>query len=356
MSRRSTLIKASALLLAIAAVSGGVGASLAAFTAITGNTGSSLETDALAAAADLSASGNPDVTLSWTASTSDWASGYRIYRGTSAGGPYGQIGEVAGVATTSYNDTPGAGTFYYVVRAFLGRTTWTSPATREVGATTSGYRDAVLHTSGLVSYWRLGESTGPTANDSNGANTGSYQDGVTLGTAGALNEPDTAASFDGVGGHVDVPDAASLQPAQISVEAWVKGEAKLQNYDSVLMKAKDDSWSDGYGLYWTSDGNIHFFVNNWDRGDVITALPADQWTHIVGTYDGATIRLYKDGVEVDSLADASGINHSGAPLDIGRGSGAEAWNEFYWAGGIDEVAVYDVALDGSQVQAHYDAR
>jgi hypothetical protein len=132
MIRRGDLVKLAAAAIAAVAVSATVGGSLAAFRSITQNAGSSLATDTLAAPTGLSAAGNPTVNLSWTATTSAWASGYRIYRATAAGGPYTQVAQVTGVATTSYSDSPGAGDFYYVARAYYGTTTWVSPASNEV--------------------------------------------------------------------------------------------------------------------------------------------------------------------------------------------------------------------------------
>jgi len=56
------------------------------------------------------------VTLSWTASTSANVVGYNVYRGSTSGGPYVQIGFVGG---TSYVDSGvSAGqTYYYVATA-----------------------------------------------------------------------------------------------------------------------------------------------------------------------------------------------------------------------------------------------
>lgn len=47
----------------------------------------------------------PRVTVSWTASTSNFASGYQIYRRLSAGGSFALVGSVSGVSSTSYVDT-----------------------------------------------------------------------------------------------------------------------------------------------------------------------------------------------------------------------------------------------------------
>jgi hypothetical protein len=216
----------------------------------------------------------------------------------------------------------------------------------------SGYSDAVLDTVGLVGYWRLGESSDTIAADAQGANNGAYENGVTLGTAGAIDESDTAASFDGLDDQVQIPDAASLQPAAISVEAWVQGGAGLEQWDSLLAKVSTDSWDDGYGFYWQADGSLSFFVNNYAAQAVSTALPTDQWTHIVGTFDGSTMTLYKNGEEAASAPFETSITHSSAPLKVGAGGGV---GPYAWAGEIDEVALYDVALTPAQIQAHYSA-
>jgi hypothetical protein len=87
----------------------------------------------LAAPTGLGASGTSTVSLSWTATSSGLASGTRVFRGTASGGPYTQIAQIAGLATTSTTDSPGAGTFYYVVKAYYNGNgaNWTSVASNE---------------------------------------------------------------------------------------------------------------------------------------------------------------------------------------------------------------------------------
>lgn len=93
----------------------------AAFTAPTTNPSNQLATATLAApttvSATLQANGGT-VRIAWTATSSTWASGHRVYRATSAGGPYALIQQIAGSATVIYDDVPGAGIFYYVVRGY----------------------------------------------------------------------------------------------------------------------------------------------------------------------------------------------------------------------------------------------
>jgi len=93
----------------------------ATFTAPTVNPSNQLATATLAAPTAVSAtvqSNGGTVRVAWTATSSTWASGHRVFRGTNSGGPYAQIQQIAGLATVTYDDVPGVGTFYYVVRGY----------------------------------------------------------------------------------------------------------------------------------------------------------------------------------------------------------------------------------------------
>lgn len=70
--------------------------------------------------------------LSWTATTSTWATGYEIARSTTAGGPYTVVGTASGAGTTTYTDSGLAysTTYYYAIRSM--RNAW-----RGTNATTS---------------------------------------------------------------------------------------------------------------------------------------------------------------------------------------------------------------------------
>ncbi len=64
------------------------------------------------------------------------------------------------------------------------------------------YNAAVLGTTGLLDYWRLGETSGTALADSIGGKTATAQGGVTLGAADPLtNDSNTAAAFDGIQRH-----------------------------------------------------------------------------------------------------------------------------------------------------------
>jgi hypothetical protein len=106
--------------------------SLAVFTSSASDGGNVLAADTLAVPAGLTATGGTNIVLSWTATASTYAAGYHVLRGTATGGPYSQIAQVTPRSTVTYADSPSAGTYYYVVRAYFQN--WESANSNEATA------------------------------------------------------------------------------------------------------------------------------------------------------------------------------------------------------------------------------
>jgi hypothetical protein len=76
------------------------------------------------------------------------------------------------------------------------------------------------------------------------------------------------------------------------------------------------------------------------------------WHHIVLTLDGSGApTVYRDGAQVYHDTGAGPIAPTGS-VHIG-GYTADNANQRYFAGGLDEVAVYNAALTAAQVANHY---
>ncbi len=98
----------------------------------------------------------------------------------------------------------------------------------------SAYNAAVLGTSGLIDYWRLGETSGTSLADAIGGRTASTQGGVTLGGAGALaSDPDKSASFNGTNGAATATVNFSSLSA-ITVEFWMNWSTFANDNDMAL--------------------------------------------------------------------------------------------------------------------------
>ena len=70
------------------------------------------------------------VNLSWAATVDVRATGYRVLRGTTSGGPYSEVATIGSRTTTTYQDTvPLTGRYYYVLRSTFD--SWTSVNSNE---------------------------------------------------------------------------------------------------------------------------------------------------------------------------------------------------------------------------------
>jgi hypothetical protein len=181
---------------------------------------------------------------------------------------------------------------------------------------------------------------------------GTYVNGALVGQTSLLaGDSNPSASFDGVNDHVRVANAAALQlGSAFSLEAWIRPTTLRATgaFSSVLTKAES------YSLQFNGSQLEMTVMQNGVRKRLKApagAIVAGQTYHVVGTYDGATQRLYVNGALVASAALTGAASSSTYPLMIGSWVGS---NE-YFAGRIDEVAVYNKVLSAAQVQAHHDA-
>lgn len=107
-------------------------------------------------------------------------------------------------------------------------------------------------------------------------------------------------------------DGSGLMPAQISVEAWVRTD--YQGVERTIASRKSNN-NMGWMLY-LQDGKVGFQVQS-DRVDGGPNLVPGQWYHVAGTYDGSTIRVYLNGVQVASRGSGAGIPGGSGVLRIG---------------------------------------
>ena len=83
------------------------------------------------------------------------------------------------------------------------------------------------------------------------------------------------------------------------------------------------------------------------HADSEQAVPARRWSHLAMTYDGTTVKLFIDGDEVATRPTTGSILTTADPLWIG---GSRPYGE-YFQGLIDEVRIYDRALDRNQLRS-----
>jgi hypothetical protein len=199
-------------------------------------------------------------------------------------------------------------------------------------------------TTGLVAAYSFREGAGTTVADASGnGNTGTIS-GATWTAQGRFG---SALSFNGVNNWVSVNDASVLDlTTAMTLEAWVYPTTTTGVRDIVMKEGA----SDIYNLYarnWRGLPEANVLVGGSNRTAEGAVLAANVWTHVAGTYDGTTIRLYINGVEVANAQVSGVIAASTGPLRIG---GNSLWGEFF-QGQIDEVRVYNRVLTQAQIQS-----
>jgi len=159
------------------------------------------------------------------------------------------------------------------------------------------------------------------------------------------------------GGVVSTPDAAKLNPSQrITVSAWVNATSWGTDYwrNSVIAK---DSWGGGdvgYVLRGGAGGRISFNLGIGGRfSDLVTTatVPTGGWHHVAGVYDGATMKVYIDGVERASKAQTGAISASTGTAVLVGDCPADSTRKF--VGTINDARVYDRALTAAEITAKY---
>ena len=149
--------------------------------------------------------------------------------------------------------------------------------------------------------------------------------------------------FDGSNDLIDLP--ATYGSDNISISTWV-------NYvdDGATGNIFDtrDAVSDGYVLQVNSSNQVAFKVNG-TTNTYTGATFANQWVHIVGTYNGTQIKIYINGELVNTSNLTSTVSTT-TNAKIGRRNYNTAEP---FQGSISSVAVYNVTKSAEEIYAIY---
>src|SRR5262249_41309070 len=145
-----------------------------------------------------------------------------------------------------------------------------------------------------------------------------------------------------------VADAAALNPGGgLTIVAWVRPSLLPTTRSAIVRKGSQ------YMVRLTSAGAISFSL--WKGGvatELVTppgAVSAGRWTDVVATWNGSTMAVYANGAQQATAPFSGPLDTSANGVYLGS-----SWASYDWfAGRLDEVAVYGSALAAARVQAHY---
>ncbi|AWM12789.1 hypothetical protein DI487_02155 [Flavobacterium sediminis] len=269
-----------------------------------------------------------------TGSTSNWLAGSAVTTGSTV--------PVAPTVSTPvvYNQ----GATATALTATSGETglLWYTTATGGTSSTTAPTPDTSV--AGSTSYW-------VSSTNANGCESERAEIVVTVNAAA------THLNFDGANDIVNLGTSLTTYftgKTATTVEAWVRPET---NSGLGVIAGNYDYPTSGLGLQMLlrRDNNGYSFWINGGTGysSVVAsnAVVLNTWQHVAGVWDGATMKIYVDGVLINSAAKTGAMPSITSTFVIG--GNAQTVPEMF-KGDIDEVRIWDIALADSDILATKD--
>ncbi len=199
---------------------------------------------------------------------------------------------------------------------------------------------------GLVLYLDMNDGVGSTVTDKSVYG----NSGTVYGASWVDGKYGKALRFDGSDDYVAVSYASSLNPAKITVCAWVK---LYQNITHHIVRI------DNYGSYWfgvDNNGKVFFGYREASGGSYDTVFSTDaitwgEWTFIFG---GMSPEGESDAKRFVGFDDNYYEFSAWESRWIGSGVvGIGMWNNEFTQGVIDEVRIYNRALSPAEIRELY---
>ena len=161
--------------------------------------------------------------------------------------------------------------------------------------------------------------------------------------------------FDGVNDYVEIDQAPSLNVcASFTIEFWMKTSTPAQKWTRVLEKGSWDEYYVGfYGNSGKMSGALRTSIPGGSAmttpvGPSTTILVKDKWYHVAATYDGATAKIYIDGVEENSKSTTAAPRSLIYSLILGAKKTKDV-TEYHYQGYLDELRIWNVARSKTEI-------
>lgn len=166
----------------------------------------------------------------------------------------------------------------------------------------------------------------------------------------------SAIILDGETSEVTAKNSAQLNSETTTISMWVKVNSLPANGEAFLLS--NGGWQERLKISLPSHGKPVFTTNHtngisdMDSGEGNDLKPG-QWTHVTFIHDGAKNKIYFNGALVASKDVVGTLNGTTRPLGIGYNA-IDGGNWF--DGSVDDIEIYNYALDDAAVGALYTAQ
>jgi glucose/arabinose dehydrogenase len=160
-------------------------------------------------------------------------------------------------------------------------------------------------------------------------------------------------------------NTTEVSPKQFSIAFWIKGTKLLDNTNSPNVGHVVSQYNDQVTAGWSFSAlnlqNLHkesisFVVYN-DQGQAfsppdVPIFYKNRFVHIVGTFDGSNLKIYRDGTFFGKAKFEGSYNyHSKYPLTLGVSSARPL--QSFGTGSVDDLRYYDRVISTDEIKQIY---
>jgi azurin len=281
-----------------------------------------------------------------TGSGADQGGTITSYAWTQVAGASATITSPSSATTTVTGLSAGTYTFVLTVTDNNSNT-----AKDSVNVTVAAPSSSLL--TGIVSYWKLDESSGNAIDAAGGGNNGTVT-GATHGVTGKIN---TAYSFSGTTPKVNCGTNTNLAFTTGTIGCWVNLSTLSPSGDGVIISKGDASGEyNGWALIYEADGLFKFQTYTASGSHTTytfstTTLAANTWYYLAVSFNGSSLVTYINGNQVTTTETNLPVT-TVYPFVIGNNANAA---NFAFNGVIDEVGAWNRVLTPAEVTSLYNA-
>ncbi len=205
---------------------------------------------------------------------------------------------------------------------------------------------------GLVGYWKFDESSGAAADSSGNGNSGTLNGSSPAYVSGKFGN---AIALDAAGSdYVSMGNPAVLQVTTGTISCWMYYTGSVATSYSMLVSKMDlNNDQNGFCLYRSATAMTWELANGstFQAVGILGTLPTNSvWHHMVLTWDGSNVKIYKDAVQHSSTSQTVTPVTTVHNFTVGRDA---VYTGSYYSGMIDDVRIWSRALTTNEVTELY---
>ncbi|WP_291098494.1 MULTISPECIES: LamG domain-containing protein [unclassified Flavobacterium] len=162
-----------------------------------------------------------------------------------------------------------------------------------------------------------------------------------------------------------VANSPLLDNNKLTVSTWIYPTSyfwtgNAQSSNTAIIRRSQNGYVNPSGEVWGFDFNQNNLTaglvgtNNTHLNLSVPTISLNQWSHIAFSYDGATLKIYVNGILKGSQAGIITLNSENSGISIGDSNQA---NGYWWPlnGKLDDITLWNRALTAEELQNVYNS-